>query len=208
MPRPPRAQRSHAARLFFFLTLAFLAPLAAAGDALLSSRVWPALDYTRVTLESARPIKHQYFFVKDPERLVVDLEGVDINEALKGLPTKVGANDPYIQAVRVGRNRPNVVRIVFDLKTEVKPSVFAVAPAGEYKHRLVLDIYPLNPPDPLLALLQPRPDLIREIGEPPIPEKPLVADATNRPCRGDRRQFANGVLRGRWRRGVVQHWDA
>jgi N-acetylmuramoyl-L-alanine amidase len=103
---------------------------------------------------------------------------VDINEALKGLPTKVGANDPYIQAVRVGRNRPNVVRIVFDLKTEVKPSVFAVAPAGEYKHRLVLDIYPLNPPDPLLALLQPRPDLIREIGEPPIPEKPLVADAT------------------------------
>ena len=178
MPRPPRAQRSHAARLFLFLTLAFLAPLAAAGDALLSSRVWPALDYTRVTLESARPIKHQYFFVKDPERLVVDLEGVDINEALKGLPTKVGANDPYIQAVRVGRNRPNVVRIVFDLKTEVKPSVFAVAPAGEYKHRLVLDIYPLNPPDPLLALLQPRPDLIREIGEPPISEKPLVADAT------------------------------
>ena len=168
MPRPARAQRSRAARLFLVLTLAVFAPLAAAGDALLSSRVWPALDYTRVTLESAKPIKHQYFFVKEPERLVVDLEGVDINEALKGLPAKVGANDPYIQAVRVGRNRPNVVRIVFDLKTEVKPSVFAVTPAGEYKHRLVLEIYPLNPPDPLLALLQPRPDLIREIGEPPI----------------------------------------
>jgi N-acetylmuramoyl-L-alanine amidase len=83
------------------------------------------------------------------------------------LPAKVGANDPYIQAVRVARNRPNVVRVVFDLRTEVKPpTVFQLAPAGEYKHRLVLDIYPLKPPDPLLALLeQPRPDASREIGE-------------------------------------------
>jgi len=131
--------------------------------------VWPAQDYTRVTLESPHALKYQQFFVKDPERLVLDLEGVDLNEELKSLPAKVGANDPYIQAVRVGRNRPNVVRVVFDLKTEVKPSVFPLAPAGEYKHRLVLDIYPLKPPDPLLALLQPDP--IREIAQSPLPEK-------------------------------------
>src|SRR5204863_9150065 len=130
-----------------------------------------AQDSTAVDLESSRALKYQQFFVKDPERLVLDLEGVDLNDELKSLPAKVGANDPYIQAVRVGRNRPNIVRIVFDLKTAVKPSVFPVAPAGEYKYRLVLDIYPLNPPDPLLALLQPRPDLIREIGEPPVSER-------------------------------------
>ena len=138
--------------------------------------MWPAQEYTRVTLEAKSAIKHQYFFVKDPERLVLDLEGVEMNEALKGLPAKVGASDPYIQSVRVARNRPNVVRVVFDLKTEVKPSVFPVAPAGEYKHRLVLDIYPLNPPDPLLALLQPKPDAIKEIGEAPLAEKPIVAE--------------------------------
>src|SRR5882724_12058493 len=161
VPRATRAPLRFAA--FVFLIASFLLALpAAAGDTILSSRVWPAQEYTRVTLESARPIKHQFFFVKDPERLVVDLEGVDVNDALKGLPAKVGAADPYIQAVRVARNRPNVVRIVFDLKTEVKPSVFPLAPAGEYKHRLVLDIYPLKPPDPLLALLAPRPDAIRE----------------------------------------------
>ena len=145
---------------------------AAAGDAILASRVWPAQEYTRVTLESPQPLRHQYFFVKDPERLVLDLEGVDLSDALKGLPAKVGANDPYIQAVRIARNRPNVVRVVFDLKTEVKPSVFPLAPAGEYKHRLVLDIYPLNPPDPLLALLQPKSDPIGEISQAPMGDPP------------------------------------
>src|SRR5260221_3948735 len=88
MPRAPRAPRRFAT--FLFLIASFLLALpAAAGDTILSSRVWPAQEYTRVTLESARPIKHQFFFVKDPERLVVDLEGVDVNDALKGLPAQV-----------------------------------------------------------------------------------------------------------------------
>ena len=115
-----------------------------------------------MTLESARPVKHLFFAVSNPERLVVDLEGVDLTEELKALPAKVGESDPYIQAVRVAVNRPNVVRIVFDLRTEVKPSVFPLPPAGEYKHRLVLDIYPAKPADPLLALVQ-RADPIGEI---------------------------------------------
>jgi N-acetylmuramoyl-L-alanine amidase len=139
-----------------------------AGERIVSSRVWPAQEYTRVTLESARALKHQFFFVTTPERLVVDLEGVDLDDELKALPARVGANDPYIQAVRVGINRPNVVRIVFDLKTEVKPSVFPLAPVGEYKHRLVLDIYPKNPADPLLALLAPPTDPVGEIARAPV----------------------------------------
>src|SRR5204863_6082366 len=126
-----------------------------------------AQDSTAVDLESSRALKYQQFFVKDPERLVLDLEGVDLNDELKSLPAKVGANDPYIQAVRVGINRPNVVRVVFDLKTQVKPSVFPLAPAGEYKHRLVIDIYPAKPADPLLALLAPKPDPIGEIAAAP-----------------------------------------
>jgi len=142
--------------------------VALAGERIVSSRVWPAQEYTRVTLESARAVKHQFFFVTSPERLVVDLEGVDLDEELKSLPAKVGANDPYIQAVRVGINRPNVVRVVFDLRTEVKPSVFPLAPVGEYKHRLVLDIYPKTPADPLLALLAPPTDPVGEIAKAPI----------------------------------------
>ena len=141
---------------------------ALSAEKILSSRVWPAQEYTRVTFESAKPIKHQSFSVPSPERLVVDLEGVDLGEELKALPAKVGDSDPYIAAVRVAVNRPNVIRVVFDLRTEVKPSVFPLAPAGEYKHRLVLDIYPAKPADPLLALLQPKPDPIGEIAAAPM----------------------------------------
>jgi N-acetylmuramoyl-L-alanine amidase len=167
----PRAHRGSAATFlkFALLVIALVAAsVSFAAEKIVSSRVWPAQEYTRVTLESPRPIRHQFFFVNGPERLVVDLEGVELDDELKGLPAKVGANDPYIQSVRVGINRPNVVRIVFDLKTEVKPSVFPLAPAGEYKHRLVLDIYPAKPMDPLLALLAPRPDPIGEIANAPV----------------------------------------
>src|SRR2546423_1132309 len=175
----PRAHRRIARRILRFLLLAaalIAASFAFAGEKVISSRVWPAQEYTRVTLESAHPVKHQFFFVSDPERLVVDLEGVELTDELKELPARVGADDPYIQAVRVGVNRPNVVRVVFDLKTEVKPSVFPLAPVGEYKYRLVLDIYPAKPADPMLALLIPDP--IREMSQSPLaapaPDLPVV----------------------------------
>jgi N-acetylmuramoyl-L-alanine amidase len=174
----PRGNRGALATFlkFTLLVLALVvASVSFAADKIVSSRVWPAQEYTRVTLESARPIRHQFFFVNNPERLVVDLEGVELDDELKGLPAKVGANDPYIQSVRVGLNRPNVVRVVFDLKTEVKPSVFPLAPAGEYKNRLVLDIYPAKPADPLLALFAPKTDPIGEIANAPMTQAPADA---------------------------------
>ncbi len=118
-----------------------------------SIRVWPANEYTRVTFESATLLKYQQFFVKNPERLVIDIENVELGPALKELASKIGNDDPFIQTIRVGVNRPNVIRVVLDLKTEVKPQVFAVPPAGEFGHRLMLDIYPAKPVDPMLALL-------------------------------------------------------
>ena len=121
-------------------------------------RVWPAPEYTRVTLESAQPLQHHLTTVKDPERLVLDLEGVDFPSVQEGFTGKVSPNDPYIGNLRVGRFKPGVIRVVLDLKTEVKPQIFMLAPIGEYGHRLVLDIYPTQPVDPILALLQ-KPEL-------------------------------------------------
>jgi N-acetylmuramoyl-L-alanine amidase len=143
--------------------------------------VWPAEEYTRVTLESARPIRHQFFFVKDPERLVIELDGFELTDELKALPSKVRDDDPYIKAPRIAVNRPGIVRIVFDLKTEVKPYVFPLAPVGEYKHRLVLDVYPLHPRDPLLALVQRQPDPIGEMAQAPLPGAPPAAPAPTAP---------------------------
>ena len=180
----PRAAReaipvSFASILKLLLLAALLVAAAPAftAEKILASRVWPAEEYTRVTLESARPVKHEFFFVSNPERLVVDLEGLELTEELKALPSKVGASDPYIQAVRVAMNRPNVVRVVFDLRSEVKPSLFPLAPVGEYKHRLVIDLYPARPADPLLALVQPKPDPIGEIGASPVIANPGPADS-------------------------------
>lgn len=126
----------------------------AAQPSILAVRVWPAPDYTRVTLESDHLIRYTQMLVKNPERLVVDLEGVEFNAVLSGLPNKILGSDPQIKLIRAGRNKPGVVRLVIELKVEVKPQVFTLAPVGEYGHRLVLDLYPAEAPDPLMALLQ------------------------------------------------------
>lgn len=132
-------------------------PLGLAGPrnpSILAVRVWPASDYTRVTLEHDSPIKFSHFTIENPDRLVVDIEGVEFNKVLESLSGKVSDNDPYIKLLRAGRFKPGVVRLVMELKTRVAPQVFTLAPVGEYGHRLVLDVYPENPVDPLLALLQ------------------------------------------------------
>ncbi|MBB5390479.1 MULTISPECIES: N-acetylmuramoyl-L-alanine amidase [unclassified Herbaspirillum] len=136
------------------LFVSVVTPLPACASQILAVRVWPSEDYTRVTLENDSDLKVTHFVVKDPERLVVDIEGIDLNGTLKDLVAKIQPNDPYIKQVRVGQNRPSVVRLVFDLKDEIKPQVFTLAPVGEYKYRFVIDLYPANPPDPIAALIQ------------------------------------------------------
>jgi N-acetylmuramoyl-L-alanine amidase len=121
---------------------------------ILAVRVWPAEDYTRVTLENDTDLKATHFIVKDPERMVVDIEGLELNPTLKSLVAKIQSNDPYIKQVRVGQNRPNVVRLVFDLKEEVTPQVFTLPPAGNYKHRLIFDLYPVKAADPIAAMIE------------------------------------------------------
>ena len=117
-------------------------------------RVWPAPDYTRITLENDSKLKATHFLIKDPHRLVVDIEGVDLDLQLKSLIAKIDSNDPYIAQVRIAQNRPGVVRLVFDLKDEIHPQVFTLEPVGEYQHRLIFDLYPANARDPIAELLQ------------------------------------------------------
>lgn len=123
------------------------------GAGILGVRIWPAPDYTRVTLELDESLKSSHFVATDPPRVVVDLEGVEIDAALREIVAKVQADDPYIATVRVAQNRARVVRLVFDLKVPVSPQVFSLAPNGVYRHRLVLDLYPKTPIDPLAALI-------------------------------------------------------
>jgi N-acetylmuramoyl-L-alanine amidase len=135
------------------LVLGLVAPRLAFASSVLGVRVWPARDYTRVTIESDQPLQNTQQLLQGPDRLVVDLSGLDLDQALKDLVSKITPNDPQISSVRVGQYQPHVVRMVFDLKGSVKPQVFALQPVGAYKYRLVFDLYPAIAPDPLMDLL-------------------------------------------------------
>jgi N-acetylmuramoyl-L-alanine amidase len=119
-----------------------------------SARLWPAQEYTRVILESPAPIAYQLQTLKNPERLVLDLEGVELMGDLAQLPSRVQATDPYIASIRFATLPPNILRIVIYVKEGVRPDAFALKPFAEYGYRLALDIYPLTPIDPMMALLE------------------------------------------------------
>ena len=148
---------------FHFLTLLLLlagagsvlwAPAAMAGTRIHAVRLWPAEEYTRVTFESKTKIRSNLFSVENPDRLVLDLEDVELDAPLETMVRNVKPDDPYIKGIRVGRFKPGVLRVVFDLKTRVKGSSSLLMPVAEYGYRLVLDIYPETPVDPLMALLE------------------------------------------------------
>jgi N-acetylmuramoyl-L-alanine amidase len=126
------------------------------GATIVAVRVWPSADYTRLTIESDGEIKTKQLFIPEPPRLAVDIEGIDLIPALRELVAKVKADDPYISGIRVGQNAPGVVRLVIDLKRPMSPQVFTLPPVAAYQHRLVLDLYPAQPADPLEALIAER----------------------------------------------------
>jgi N-acetylmuramoyl-L-alanine amidase len=171
MPKPPQEPLAGRRELIKFAGASLfllVSPVARAAanriPSVLAVRVWPAADYTRVAIEHDAPLKFTHFTVKNPERLVVDIEGVEFNSVLEGLASKIVPDDPNIKLLRAGRYKPGVVRLVMELKNEVRPQVFVLPPVGEYGHRLVLDVYPLDLPDPMLSLLD-------KIGLEPVPPK-------------------------------------
>lgn len=148
-----RTRRRLLASATTLLVLPVLPRLAHAAS-ILAVRTWPADEYTRVTLEMDSELKAQHFTLDGPDRLVVDIEGLRLNQALNTLISKVQHNDPYIRSVRVGQNQPDIVRLVLDLKQPIAPQVFTLKPIGEYQYRLVIDMYPRVAQDPLLAIME------------------------------------------------------
>ena len=123
---------------------------------LVAVRIWPADDYTRVAIEhDTANIRYETFKLNQPDRLVVDLKDMVLDPRLRELLAAVQPNDPYIEGVRVGQFSKDVVRLVFDLKQgDIRPKVFSLPPIAQYRHRLVIDLYPMVEADPLLAFLK------------------------------------------------------
>ena len=147
---------------FGSLALLLQAPQLAFGAEIVAVRVWPAADYTRVTIESDAALTAKHSLFDGPDRLVIDIDGLELSPQMKELLGKVKADDPYIAGVRVGQNKPQVVRLVIDLKQAIAPQVFTLNPVAAYKHRLVFDLYPSQARDPLLQLIRDKESAERE----------------------------------------------
>lgn len=131
----------------------------AAASQVIAVRVWPSSTYTRVTLESSDPLKYKQFALSNPDRIVVDIDGVQLNSVLQGIGKQVQSSDPYLKQVRVGQFDKNTVRLVLELKQASDPQLFVLRPVAEFRNRLVVDLYPTQgsvsaEDDPLLALLE------------------------------------------------------
>ncbi|GIX23613.1 MULTISPECIES: N-acetylmuramoyl-L-alanine amidase [Caldimonas] len=190
------------------------------GATIVAVRVWPAPDYTRVTLESDTPLQARHFVTSQPDRLVVDVDGLELSPTLREIVGKVRADDPYIAGVRVGQNQPRIVRLVIDLKQPIAPQVFTLAPVADYQHRLVFDLYPTVPIDPLMALIREKEEaerraqaalndalgeFIDRIGRGNHTTPPAVAAAPNPPA--SRRSDAEAGQRSRVNRLIIVALD-
>ncbi len=156
--RAPMTRRQLLSAAGAFICLPVFPRMAMAAAGVLAVRTWPAPDYTRVTLELNSELKAEHFTLENPHRMVVDIDGLRLSPALESLVRDIKPDDPYIASLRVGQNRPDVVRIVIDLKQAIAPQVFTLKPVGDYQYRLVLDLYPILAQDPLIAFLKQQPD--------------------------------------------------
>ncbi|MDB5752092.1 MAG: amiC, partial [Ramlibacter sp.] len=146
----------------------------ARGATIVAVRLWPAPDYTRLTIESDGLLASRQVIATEPPRLALDIEGLELDPTLRELVAKVKADDPYIAGIRVGQFAPNVVRLVVDLKQVAVPQVFNLPPVAAYQHRLVVDFFPSRAADPLADLIAER-----------LKERPAVAQATPSPSMPD-----------------------
>lgn len=130
---------------------------AAAAPSITAARVAPGPDTSRLTLESISPLSYRMFTIPDPARVVVDIESTEDLKVLESLASQVSAGDPYVKAVRVGRFKPGILRVVIDLKTDAHPKSSQQKPEGRATtHRMVLELLPRERKDAVMALLESR----------------------------------------------------
>ena len=130
--------------LFLILLLLIISNNAYSKNDIHAVRIWPAQEYTRITIESTKPLSNDQMILKNPERVVIDLKDIAINDVIRMLPSRLSVNDPNINKIRVAQFTPNVTRVVIDLKGEARVKIFSLKPIDPYKNRLVIDLYPEN----------------------------------------------------------------
>ncbi|MCC4266029.1 N-acetylmuramoyl-L-alanine amidase [Oceanimonas baumannii] len=100
-------------------------------------RIWPSPDSTRIVLDMQGSPRFDHFMLNGPHRLVVDLAQTQSQVNFSSIKN----SSELITRIRDSKPaQPGSYRLVFELTTQVKPVVFPLAPAGNYGHRLVIDL--------------------------------------------------------------------
>jgi N-acetylmuramoyl-L-alanine amidase len=125
---------------FFRLLLAvFLLPpllCAAAPVSVHNLRLWQAPDNTRLVFDLSGPLEHRLNTLSDPERIVIEMDNARLEDGLAALDV----SQSYIAAIRAVEPANGKLRITLELKRPVRPKSFVLRPAGQYGHRLVIDL--------------------------------------------------------------------
>jgi len=121
-----------------FLIFLFLCQEPACAGEIRGVRVWAGPDKTRAVLDLNSTADYRLFHLQNPDRVVIDIK----NAHLSGVVFLDQRHSGVISQVRHARQSGGSIRIVFDLTTAAKARSFLLEPAGEYGHRLVIDLFP------------------------------------------------------------------
>lgn len=114
-----------------------MVPLAAmAGVSVEGARIWPAPDHTRLVLDIGDKVDHKVFALSGPSRLVIDMKNASLRADLE----KLDLSDSPVSRIRSAPRNGNDLRVVLDLKSDIKPRSFQLEPNQQYGHRLVVDL--------------------------------------------------------------------
>jgi N-acetylmuramoyl-L-alanine amidase len=182
-----------ALRIALVLLISFVCNTVFAKEQINNVRIWLAPENTRLVFDLSGPVKHKIFSLKNPDRVVLDIENIELNVDLN----KLKLNDSAVSKLRAGKGSP--LRVVLDLSEPLKPSSFSLAPNKEYGHRLVVD----------LARSKTR---IVEKTKPPVKPKVAVkkplADSSNSDTQVSSRTNSTKSPKGKKLRDIVIALDA
>lgn len=125
-------------------------------------------NMTRVVLDLDQALEYQSFTLTNPHRLVVDIKAAKVNKALIA-PT---FNSAVVDKIRHAQHDQTTYRLVFDLKQATDYEIQALAPEGQYSHRLLVDLKH----GPATALASKKPD--QQTTDKPA-EKPQTPASTH-----------------------------
>lgn len=122
---------------FLVLILATVFPFSAVQAATVDGvRMWAGPDNTRLVFDVSGPVDHKVFVLRNPDRVVVDMENSRLLRKPRGLDFRKG----LVTGLRSGERNKHDLRMVLDLKNSVRPKSFLLKPTQQYGHRLVIDL--------------------------------------------------------------------